>query len=134
MNIIKNVNTAVDLILDQKPLVIFQGPSEWGPRALGNRSILFDPRNKDANNIVNKFKNRENMKNLDLTQLEKEVIEIISGGDEFEEMPTEGFENIMNSFKGTKNQLKGVLGSLEKKEIICMGEFPNGKNAYHLDI
>mgnify|MGYP003644541618 CR=1 FL=1 len=59
MNIIKNVNTAVDLILDQKPLVIFQGPSEWGPRALGNRSILFDPRNKDANNIINKFKNRE---------------------------------------------------------------------------
>ena len=59
MNIIKDVNEAVDLILQQKPLVIFQGSSEWGPRALGNRSILFDPRNKNAKNIVNEFKQRE---------------------------------------------------------------------------
>ena len=42
--------------LDQKPVVIFQGDSEWGPRALGNRSILFDPRNKNAKEIVNNFK------------------------------------------------------------------------------
>tara|TARA_R100000005_G_C4987285_1_gene195313 strand:+ start:348 stop:869 length:522 start_codon:yes stop_codon:yes gene_type:complete len=59
MNIIKDVNEAVDLILEQKPLVIFQGSSEWGPRALGNRSILFDPRNKNAKDIVNEFKKRE---------------------------------------------------------------------------
>ncbi len=59
MNIIKDVNEAVDLILQQKPLVIFQGSSEWGPRALGNRSILFDPRNKNAKDIVNRFKQRE---------------------------------------------------------------------------
>ena len=59
MNIIKDVNEAVDLILQQKPVVIFQGSSEWGPRALGNRSILFDPRNKNAKDIVNEFKQRE---------------------------------------------------------------------------
>jgi carbamoyltransferase len=29
------------------------------PRALGNRSILFDPRNKDAKKIINKVKRRE---------------------------------------------------------------------------
>lgn len=56
---INNINEAVDILLQQKPLVIFQGKSEWGPRALGNRSILFDPRNKDAKNIVNDFKKRE---------------------------------------------------------------------------
>jgi carbamoyltransferase len=56
---IDNVNKAVEILLEQKPLVIFQGKSEWGPRALGNRSILFDPRNKDAKNIVNNFKKRE---------------------------------------------------------------------------
>ena len=50
---------AVEIILQQKPLVIFQNKSEWGPRALGNRSILFDPRNPDAKNIVNTFKKRE---------------------------------------------------------------------------
>jgi carbamoyltransferase len=56
---INNINEAVEVLLEQKPLVIFQGKSEWGPRALGNRSILFDPRNKDAKDIVNDFKKRE---------------------------------------------------------------------------
>jgi carbamoyltransferase len=56
---IENKNEAVEILLQQKPLVIYQGHSEWGPRALGNRSILFDPRNPDAKNIVNFFKKRE---------------------------------------------------------------------------
>jgi carbamoyltransferase len=37
-----------------------QGRFEWGPRALGNRSILADPRNPDMKDIVNaKIKFRE---------------------------------------------------------------------------
>jgi carbamoyltransferase len=59
MIIINNKEQAVDILLEQKPLVIYHGQSEWGPRALGNRSILFDPRNVDAKNIVNTFKKRE---------------------------------------------------------------------------
>ncbi|MDA2920482.1 hypothetical protein MYX76_13485 [Desulfobacterota bacterium AH_259_B03_O07] len=38
---------------------IFQGRMEWGPRALGNRSILADARNPDARDILNeKIKRR----------------------------------------------------------------------------
>ena len=38
----------------------FQGRMEWGPRALGNRSILGDPRRPDMKNILNlKIKRRE---------------------------------------------------------------------------
>jgi carbamoyltransferase len=38
----------------------FQGRMEWGPRALGNRSILADPRRKDMKEILNsKIKRRE---------------------------------------------------------------------------
>lgn len=59
MKITKDKNEAVQILLNQKPLVIFQGESEWGPRALGNRSILFDARNKDAKKIVNEYKKRE---------------------------------------------------------------------------
>ena len=40
-------------------VTIFQGKSEGGPRALGNRSILFDPTIKDGKDIVNKVKHRE---------------------------------------------------------------------------
>ena len=44
----------------QKNIVtIFQGRSENGPRALGNRSILFDPRFEDGKDFVNNVKNRE---------------------------------------------------------------------------
>lgn len=38
----------------------FQGRMEWGPRALGNRSILADPRRPEMRNILNrKIKRRE---------------------------------------------------------------------------
>jgi carbamoyltransferase len=43
-----------------KVLGWFQGRFEWGPRALGNRSILADPRNPEMKDIVNtKIKFRE---------------------------------------------------------------------------
>ena len=36
---------------------------EWGPRALGNRSILADPRDKNMKNILNlKIKRRESFR------------------------------------------------------------------------
>ena len=49
----------VDLLEDQKIVAIFQGRIEAGPRALGNRSLLFDPRNSNAREIVNGAKGRE---------------------------------------------------------------------------
>ena len=41
----------------------FQGRMEWGPRALGNRSILCDPRRTDMKDILNKkIKRRESFR------------------------------------------------------------------------
>ena len=41
----------------------FQGRMEWGPRALGNRSILCDPRRADMKAILNaKIKRRESFR------------------------------------------------------------------------
>ncbi len=41
----------------------FQGAMEWGPRALGNRSILGDPRRTDMKDILNlKIKRRESFR------------------------------------------------------------------------
>ncbi len=41
----------------------FQGRMEWGPRALGNRSILCDPRRADMKDILNlKLKRRESFR------------------------------------------------------------------------
>jgi carbamoyltransferase len=52
--------TEVADILTQGQIVsLFHGCSEGGPRALGNRSILFDPRNPQGKEIVNRVKMRE---------------------------------------------------------------------------
>ena len=40
-------------------VALFQGKGEAGPRALGNRSLLYDPRVVDGKNIVNNVKRRE---------------------------------------------------------------------------
>jgi carbamoyltransferase len=41
------------LLADQKVIGWFQGPSEFGPRALGNRSLLADPRRAEMKDILN---------------------------------------------------------------------------------
>lgn len=54
-----NIENIVDLLVDQKSVAVYDGLAESGPRALGHRSILFDARNPDAKDIVNRIKNRE---------------------------------------------------------------------------
>jgi carbamoyltransferase len=50
-------------IADGKVVGWFQGRMEWGPRALGNRSILGDPRRSDMKDILNsKIKRRESFR------------------------------------------------------------------------
>jgi carbamoyltransferase len=49
----------VELLVAQNIVAIFQGGAEAGPRALGNRSLLFDPRIKNGKDIVNAVKRRE---------------------------------------------------------------------------
>ncbi len=50
-------------IADGQVVGWFQGRMEWGPRALGNRSILGDPRRADMKDILNlKIKRRESFR------------------------------------------------------------------------
>lgn len=47
-----------NLVSEGKVVGLFQGRMEYGPRALGNRTILVDTKNKEVNDIVNKRLNR----------------------------------------------------------------------------
>jgi carbamoyltransferase len=47
------------LISEENIVSLFNGRAEAGPRALGNRSILFDPRAKNGKDLVNVVKGRE---------------------------------------------------------------------------
>jgi len=51
------------LIADGNVVGWYQGKMEWGPRALGNRSILADPRKSEMKDILNqKIKHRESFR------------------------------------------------------------------------
>jgi len=59
----KLVGTAAAAIASGLVVGWFQGRMEWGPRALGNRSILGDPRRADMKDILNlKIKRRESFR------------------------------------------------------------------------
>jgi carbamoyltransferase len=47
------------LISEKNIVALYQGRSEAGPRALGNRSILYDPTDPNGKDTVNKVKGRE---------------------------------------------------------------------------
>ena len=63
-------------IADGKVIGWFQGRMEWGPRALGNRSILGDPRRADIKELLNlKIKQRESFRPFAPAVLDKYVAE-----------------------------------------------------------
>ena len=57
------ISDAAILLNEGKVISWYQDSSEFGPRALGNRSILADPRRKDIKNFINrKIKSREDFR------------------------------------------------------------------------
>ena len=73
-NFDKLTEFVAEKISQSKVVGWFQGNMEWGPRALGNRSILADPRNKNIKDILNtKIKKREEFRPFAPAILEEEV-------------------------------------------------------------
>jgi carbamoyltransferase len=67
---------AAAAIADGQVVGWFQGRMEWGPRALGNRSILCDPRRADMKALLNaKIKRRESFRPFAPSVLEEAVPE-----------------------------------------------------------
>jgi carbamoyltransferase len=53
------VKELLDHLISHKIVGVASGPAEWGPRALGNRSLLADPRGPDIKDRVNEIKRRQ---------------------------------------------------------------------------
>jgi len=71
---VSNTNpNIINHLLNKKIVALFQGRAEGGPRALGNRSLLFDPRVKNGKDIVNKVKKREWFRPFGCSVLEEEA-------------------------------------------------------------
>ena len=53
------VKGLLDHLISHKIVGVASGRAEWGPRALGNRSLLADPRGPDIKDRVNEIKRRQ---------------------------------------------------------------------------
>jgi carbamoyltransferase len=72
--------TVADLLSRGKVVGVFQGRMEFGPRALGNRSILADPRRAEMKDIVNRIvKHREGFRPFAPACLQEEAGKFFSG-------------------------------------------------------
>jgi carbamoyltransferase len=86
-----------EAVADGKVVGWFQGRMEWGPRALGNRSIVCDPRRADMKQILNaKIKRRESFRPFAPSILDQAV------GEWFEEDDAVPF--MMQVFQIRENQ------------------------------
>lgn len=54
-----DVNAVIDELLAKGMVGVANGRAEWGPRSLGNRSLLADPREPDIKDRVNEIKRRQ---------------------------------------------------------------------------
>lgn len=101
-----NESDASDMLIDQKSIAIYYDLAEAGPRALGHRSILFDARNKDAKDIVNKIKKREWYRPFAAACLEKDAYKYfdISNNIGYEFMTINADANSL-----AKKEIPGVL-------------------------
>ena len=104
---IKNANLeeVCSLLTEQKIIAIYAGSSESGRRALGNRSILADPRNPSIKDIINeKVKHRQWYRPFAPVLLSKYVNEIFNAN------LHSPYMNLVGKFKGAyQNKYPGVV-------------------------
>ena len=69
------IDDIIKLMTDRNIVTLFQGRSENGPRALGNRSIMYDPTDPNGKDYVNSVKHREYFRPFAGSILEEDVHE-----------------------------------------------------------
>lgn len=67
------VKKAIDELLINRIVGVASGRAEFGPRALGNRSLLADPTGKEMKDVVNKIKKRQEFRPFAPVILQSEV-------------------------------------------------------------
>lgn len=116
---------AAKYIADGKIVAWYQGGSEFGPRALGHRSILADPRNKNIKDILNyKVKFREGFRPFAPAILENKVEEY------FEEKIKSPYMLMTATVKKEKqNKVPGIVHIDGTARLQTVTKTENGKFA-----
>jgi carbamoyltransferase len=74
-----DVAKVVQNLVQYKTCGVANGKAEFGPRALGNRSLLADPRVDNIKDVVNKVKNRQGYRPFSPAILEEYASEYFTG-------------------------------------------------------
>jgi len=107
------LDLVVDDLLQGKVIGWHQGRFEWGPRALGNRSILADPRRAEMKNIVNtKIKFREPFRPFAPVILEGRTSEFFEGLSEPERHYPARYMLMVLPWKGDAGQIVPAVNHL----------------------
>lgn len=98
-------NKVTDCLIDAGVVGWFQGRAEFGPRALGNRSIICDPTRDDAKELINaKIKRREPFRPFAPSILKEHVVEYFEKVDEVPFM-----EKVYQFKEDKKEKLQAVV-------------------------
>lgn len=100
------------LLYERKIVALFQGRSEAGPRALGNRSMLYTPTDLNGKDYVNTIKGRELFRPLAASILQEHAHEW------FDMMGIEEAPYMTFSFKA-KELKKNLIPSVVHKDGSC---------------
>jgi len=99
----------VDELVEGKVVGLFQGRFEWGPRALGNRSILADPRKEEMKDIVNiKIKFRETFRPFAPVILEEDAEAFFEANDFVSQFPARYMLLILPLKEDKADQIRAV--------------------------
>ncbi len=99
----------VDTLQKKKVVGLFQGRFEWGPRALGNRSILADPRGAEMKEVVNtKIKFREPFRPFAPVVLEDRAAEIFEMEDPARQYPARYMLTVQRFKDGMGDKVSAV--------------------------
>ena len=69
------IKNTIEVLKKGLPVGVANGQAEFGPRALGNRSLLADPRSNDMKDRVNEIKRRQKFRPFAPAVLEEYVDE-----------------------------------------------------------
>jgi len=106
----KMAGLMVDDLLNEKVIALFQGRFEWGPRALGNRSILADPRRAEMKEVVNsRIKFREPFRPFAPVVLEDRAADYYTGiGDARSNYPLRYMLMVYGTLDGKGEEIQAV--------------------------
>jgi carbamoyltransferase len=124
-------DVVVDALLKEKVVGWFQGRFEWGPRALGNRSILADPRRSEMKDLVNaKIKFREPFRPFAPAIIEEATADYFKMDDPARQYPAR-FMLLVLPIHPDKQEAIGAVNHLGTGRLQTVKEETN-PNYYHI--